>query len=207
VTQKPEFQRPPRTPNTVPAIQRAGEEHVLSADENGALLRKKVPIIPRIRAPHELMHPDSSAPSCPSAPGPENANAIERVTYYDFRLLNQHAHRETPYESTGPGAILHVNTMPAPGSENAERFAHACGDSNEPVSRVGRGSKRALPLMRKRRRRTEAGKPRLKVLHASYPAFERRDATGRIGTRSACVWRPWYRRRVGIAANPTEIDR
>jgi len=155
------------------------------------------------------MHPDFAGPPCDIAPGPENTSAIERVTYDAFRLLNEDAHREAPYESTGPCAILQVNAMPAPGSENAERLAHASGDSNQPVSRVGRGGERALPLVWTRRRRSEAGEPGIKVVHASYPAFGRHEATRRTGSRSAWSCPAILATIAALAwrSDPTEIDR
>ena len=125
--------RPAVAAHAVAAVQRAGEQHVLRADEDGIVLGIEIPIS-LLLATHEDVKADFSVVLAFTFPFPISKIA-EPCSHVVSRLLDESAHWQTEDEAARPlGAGVRVwlqHTIPKPRHDDCGSFATAGRDLDE----------------------------------------------------------------------------
>ena len=139
IIQQTEVHRPARTIHAIAAIERAGEQHVLRADEDGFTLRVDVPFA-RVFAAHEDDRAVRVEPFERGVVGVFSDKMSEPLLYFLVRLLHECPHRQAIDEAAGPRGVesrgLRVESrlqysIPQPREDDGCGLAEAGGDVDE----------------------------------------------------------------------------
>lgn len=135
LVEEAEIEGPACASDGVSAIESAGQEHVLCADEDGGFFRVELPANV-LRAAHEDVGVDGGGDVL--APGIDDAGG----------LFDEDAHGQTQDEARGPLGIVEAHAMMEPREDGAGSFTEAGGYAQESVTTNGIGAEGGLPWMR-----------------------------------------------------------